>query len=249
MKHDPDEPREPGGPGDGSGVSPGDGSGVGSGTSSGTASRTGRGVVPAELLALAVLPAVDLPVPAIVPLLGLAALSLWWRGKSFADVGFTMRADGTGLHAILGCVLGVAALIAALLFIGPGAGASDSAEQILESAAAIRGNAIILVLMLVLAWTNAVAVELVFRGYLLDRMMSDLGLPGWAAVVTGGLFHGWALAASRGMDLLPGLLAGAVIGAGYGVLYLASRRNLVLPIAVHGAFESAGLLLIYLRLI
>lgn len=201
-----------------------------------------------ELIALLCVPALALPVPAAAPLLAAAAVSLWLRGKGFGDVGLAATTDSWAIFAT-GLVLGALALAAAAWLLGPAVQKIASKQVEFNYLPPVRGNAAVLVQAVILAWAAAAAAEMVFRGYLLDRLTGDLGLSNAWAIALSSALYGWAVAAGQGPGLGPRFAGGLVMGAGYGALYLAGRRNLVLPIAFHGAFESGNLLLMYLRLI
>lgn len=203
-----------------------------------------------ELAVFAIAPVIELPVPVAVPLLVLAALSLWFRGKGFGQVGL-IATPRAWPHFGIGVVLGVAGFVVTWAVVGP---MGRLAGLVIDLAylPPVRGNGEVLFQALILAWTTAVAAEMVFRGYVLDRLLGDVRLSPTAAVVVAALLYGWVLAASgAGQD--PGSVVrfagAAVVGAGYGALYLAAGRNLILPIAVHGAFESTHLLFLFLRLL
>ena len=204
-----------------------------------------------EVAVLAVVPWLPLPVPAAVPLLVLAALSLWLRGKGFAEVGL-VATPRAWPHVAIGVVLGVAAFIASSALVGPAARLAGLGVDF-NHLPPVRDNGSVLLSALLLAWAGAAAAEMVFRGYVLDRLAGDLRLSSFTAVLVGAALYGWALAAGQDPGQDPGSLArvagAALMGVGYGALYFAAGRNLLLPIAFHGAFESTNLLLLYLRLL
>jgi membrane protease YdiL (CAAX protease family) len=99
---------------------------------------------------------------------------------------------------------------------------------------------------LVLIWVLAAfGEELVYRGYLMNRV-ADLGKgsrTAWAvSLVAVGLLFG-----AGHMDQGPtGMLENVSNGLLLGLLYLASGRNLVVPIVAHGVQDTVDLTLIYL---
>ena len=110
----------------------------------------------------------------------------------------------------------------------------------------IQGNPAALAGWIVLAWTVAAfAEEMIFRGYLLNRIGKILG-GGNAAWTTAvivqaaifGLLHGY-------------LGSGAVVTIGFkalfsGAFYLLCRRNLWPLILAHGIWDTLGFILVYL---
>jgi membrane protease YdiL (CAAX protease family) len=109
-----------------------------------------------------------------------------------------------------------------------------------------RGNIKLLLLLIAGSWTLAAfGEELVWRGYLLNRMRDLLGhhvigIGTSLAIVSVafGLAH-----ADQG---LTGVIENTIDGALLGLLYLASGRNLWLPILAHGVTDTVDSLLVYL---
>jgi membrane protease YdiL (CAAX protease family) len=155
----------------------------------------------------------------------LAAVAVWqWvRRQSLKDLGLAIHAD-TKLVVPLGLFLGtVAALVLSLAGFENRLDPSSPEAEWQRSAAAI-----------LLLWARAFAQEIVFRGFVIDRMRA-VGQKSSIAVALAAL-----LAATVAFDGTPaGFASTAIQGVGYGILYFAAERNLLLPIAVHGAFETA----------
>ena len=111
--------------------------------------------------------------------------------------------------------------------------------------AAVRGNVTLLLVMLALSWSLAAfGEELVFRGYLLNRIaeLADRSRAGWAL----------GLGATSVLFGIPHLYQGAsgaitagLSGLAVGALYLASGRNLWVPIIAHGVLDTTGFALIF----
>lgn len=107
------------------------------------------------------------------------------------------------------------------------------------------GNAKLLVVGLVLSWVLAAfGEELVYRGYLLNRVAGMVGglSAGWIislALVTVGF--GLAHASQGATGVVENIIDGAILG----LLYLATGRNLLTPIIVHGIQDTVDVLLIY----
>lgn len=198
-----------------------------------------------EIGAFAALIAIPLPVPTFIPLLVLASLSLWLRSASWGAM--VDSGEHLGTDVAFGVLAGVGAQLALWLVFGS---ALD-----LNTMPVVRGNFTVLVTALIITWVGAaIAGEMLFRGYLIDRVRSALGAlggefadpdsPGAVTLATmvAALFFGWHVADGSVHTFLGGTLA----GLGYGVLYW-TRKSLVLPIAVHAGFESTILVLNYLR--
>ncbi|MEM9489891.1 MAG: hypothetical protein AAGC55_12150, partial [Myxococcota bacterium] len=135
-------------------------------------SASGRGsavLAVAELIVLLTVSVLPLPVPVLIPLLAVAALSLWLRGLGFADAG--LAADQrTGIAFAAGLVGGAIAVAVAAWLLGPAVQAVIGRPVDFNVLPPLRGNSELLVQAMILAWAGAAAAELVFRGYLLHRL-------------------------------------------------------------------------------
>lgn len=153
----------------------------------------------------------------------------------------------TGQHVLLGLALGALAALVASFLVGPGLGALTGRKVETAALAAVEGNAAVLLQALLLAWVHALGVEMVFRGWLLDRLEAvwpDSARPGRDApgpLVLAGLAYGWYL----GDGSAASIAGGTLLGVGLGLLCRAGRPSLALAIATHGAFASAHLVLVY----
>ena len=102
-----------------------------------------------------------------------------------------------------------------------------------------------LAMLILAAWVSAaLAEEMLYRGYLLNRAADLCGrsVPGWmlsvmmVSVVFAFTHH--SQGSSGGVD-------NAIAGLLFAGLYLASGRNLWLPLMVHGVVDSSSLVLRY----
>jgi len=176
--------------------------------------------------------------PSLVPLVALASISLWARGKSWSDMGLN-RIDRGVIIVVCGVVVGAVAQLV-LWWSAPALVDFNVLPQV-RGSAEMLGTALLLVLV-----GSALAGEMVYRGYLfdvLDRLFADRRNE-WVTLLLAAVVYG----AATGGGLLIASLGKGAAGVGYGLLYRASGRNLVLPIAVHAGFESANLVLVYLGL-
>jgi len=109
----------------------------------------------------------------------------------------------------------------------------------------IRGNFVALLGWLAVAWTLAAfGEEMIFRGYLMNRLADLVGRTrtGWVISLFGsslifGLGHGYQGAA--------GIINTATIGLLLGTLYLVTKRNLWVNIICHGLIDSISLITLY----
>lgn len=200
-----------------------------------------------ELCAVGAVIAIGFPFSIMLPLLVVASAALWLRKSSWVDVGFDIDDDFLTL-VLVGLVLGALAQVGNVLLLKPELESLSGRAVELNHLPPLRGNASILVNALLLTWGMVVATEMVFRGFVIDRvaaLVTDKQVAhGVGVVISAGLFA-WAVGDAR----LAGVVGAFIAGLGYGYLYLASGRRLVLPIAFHGAFESVNLMLIYAKVI
>jgi membrane protease YdiL (CAAX protease family) len=108
------------------------------------------------------------------------------------------------------------------------------------------GNVPLLLVALAANWTLAAfGEEMVYRGYLMDRVaLLGAGTPtAWVvSLLAVSAVFGWGHV-DQG---LTGQLQAGIDGLLLGLLYLGNRRNLTLPIVAHGVSNTLAFLLIYL---
>jgi uncharacterized protein len=118
----------------------------------------------------------------------------------------------------------------------------------LSSFAYLRGNLNAYLLMLAIAWSSAaVAEEIVFRGFLLNRLrMVDGG--GWLAAGTALLVSSALFGAGHFYQGPGGMIVTGAAGLALGITTLIARGNLWPAIMVHGVVDTIGLTILYLGL-
>ncbi len=209
--------------------------------------RDNKSIIVGELLVIALIPLLWglLPVPrTIIPLLLLAWLSLWLRHVTWRSIGLS-RPRSWSLAATGGIALGALAVLFSVTVISPVfrlVGESTTANTL----AAVRGDWPRFLTLLIVTWPLAALLEeMVYRGYVLNRLSDLLGgsPPGWAVsiVLSAAMFslaHGSYDLRSLATSFLAGLLEGG--------LYLAGRRNLWMPITFHGVTNSISITLAFL---
>jgi hypothetical protein len=176
-------------------------------------------------------------------LLGWASLRL--RGLGWSSVGF-VRPPGWRRAILLGAGAGVGMELLAVFVTEPVLAALTGRYPDLADFRPLVGNGGLLLAALALNWPLAAfGEELVFRGYLMNRVA---GLGGgtrgaWAAslVLVSALF-GWGHV-DQG---LTGMLQEGLAGLWLGLLYLGTGRNLAVPIMAHGVSNTVALVLIFL---
>lgn len=204
------------------------------------AARTRPGLVPLEiasLVATAVVPLPD-PVPRAVPLLVVASLARWLRGRSWSEL-----ALGPSRSASLGAVAGAIALVAAVLAGTPLVETVTGRAVIWTAFPVVRGNPTQLVAVAIYVAIAALAAELALRGWVVERAL-ELGRSPALAVAIGALAEAMVVDGD-----VVARLGAAAFGAGLGWLYVAAGRSIAAPLCARLAFALGAVLLEALRLI
>jgi membrane protease YdiL (CAAX protease family) len=109
----------------------------------------------------------------------------------------------------------------------------------------VVGNLKLLLLLIVASWViAALGEELVWRGYLMNRVANVFGrsVAGWAVTL---VLVSAAFGLAHSYQDVTGIVENFIDGALLGGLYLVSGRNLVVPIVAHGITDSVDFLIIY----
>lgn len=199
-------------------------------------SRELRALVPVELAAVAAIACVPMPVPRVLPLVAVASVSRWARGRSWGEV-------ARPRFAAIAAAAGVIALAIALALGSPVAEAFTGRDVEWSQFPVVRGSASSLFAIATVVAATIIAAELALRGWIVERAL-ELRAPAAAAVLAGAL----AEAAISDGDLLARLGAAAV-GAALGWMYVAGGRSVVAPVCARAAFTLGALLLEALRLV
>ncbi len=109
----------------------------------------------------------------------------------------------------------------------------------------LQGNLPVLLILLFFTWPlAAVAEEMVYRGYVLNRLTDLFGCskPGWGiSLLVSALMFGLG----HGVYSLGFILVSSLAGLLYAGLYLMTRRNLWLSIVVHGVANTISFALAF----
>jgi hypothetical protein len=110
----------------------------------------------------------------------------------------------------------------------------------------LKGNLPALILMLSVSWTTAAfGEEIVFRGFLLNRMASlETGVEHWAWIAL--IVQASVFGLAHAYQGLGGVIVTAALGAVLGVLTLVANGDLWPAIIVHGLINTASLTAIYI---
>jgi len=177
-------------------------------------------------------------------LLAFTSLSLWLRGLTWRDLGLRRSKAWwkIALWAILATFL-IAVVIN--LLVQPLVGRLTNKVPDNARFDVVRGNLKVLLVWLVAVWTIvAFGEEMVFRGYLINRIADLVGRnrTGWILSLLGsslifGIGHGY--------QGLTGIITTGSIGLLLGVVFLVSKRNLWVNIVSHGLIDTISLVALY----
>jgi len=178
-------------------------------------------------------------------LLLLGWVSLRLRGARWRDVGLRR---GPSLRRLLhlGVMGGVALETFQLTITQPLVVRALGAPPDLQQFSSLAGDAPRAALLLLFVWTFAAfGEELVWRGYLLNRVLGLVGrcrAPYTLSLLIVSALFGLAHLHQG----LPGVVIESVGGLILGAAYLGCDRNLAVPIAVHGVVDTIDVVLGYL---
>ncbi len=186
-----------------------------------------------------------LPFPrTIIPLLLLAWLSLWLRQITWKTIGLE-RPENWFQTAAIGLVVGILAVLFGIFVISPLfrlAGQALGADML----SSLPGNLPFFIGLILTTWLlAAILEEMVYRGYLLNRLTDVLGhnTPGWIiSIILSAVMFSLAHGRYEPQFVLTSFLAGVIEGW----LYLTSQRNLWLPIIFHGITNSISITMAFL---
>jgi uncharacterized protein len=186
-----------------------------------------------------------LKVSATPYLLLVAWISLRLRRIQWKQIGFTLyRTWVTTL--LLGIACGVGLELFDLFGKQPLLTRLLGKPPDLSNFPAVRGNLKLALVMIALIWILAAfGEELVYRGYLMNRV-ANLGCGTRTAWIVS-LFLISALFGFSHYDQgLTGIIEEGSDGLILGLMYLASRRNLAIPIVAHGVCDTIDISLLFL---
>ena len=192
------------------------------------------------MLAIAIAPLPE-PMPAALPLLVVASLARWMRGRSWAEV---VRGPRSLERAGVGAVAGALALGFAVLAGTPVLELVSFRAVEWSAHPIVRGNASLFAMVALYVAATAVATELALRGWIVERVLELSPGPPILPVLVGAFAE--AL-------ITPGdgaaRLGAAMFGAGLGWMYAAGGRSLLAPVCARLVFELGVLILEAMRLV
>lgn len=218
-------------------------------TSTGRGWRQGRALALAELALVIAVFAADrrglIPVSNTPFLFALGWISLWLRDLQWRDVGFVRPRWLRDLA--LGGAAGILMELLAVYGTEPWIARAFGSHPDVSDFRSLVGNLQLLLVLQPVNWLLAAfGEELVYRGYLMNRLagLGDGARGAWLAslIVVSALF-GWAHGESQGMA---GVAQEGFNGLLLGLLYLGCGRRLAVPIVAHGISNTLAFVLIYL---
>lgn len=207
-----------------------------------------RSLALAELTLVVALAIADLygliPLSKTPFLLALGWISLRLHGRRWREVGFARPPSWIGA-IVLGSLAGIGMELFSTFVSVPLLSRLTGQPPDLSDFRPLVGNLGLVLTLLVPMWLLAAfGEELVYRGYLMNRVAGlGRGTRGaWVlSLVLVSAFFGWAHEAQEVTGMLQEAFAGLLLG----LLYLGCRRNLVVPIVAHGVSNTLAFVLIY----
>jgi membrane protease YdiL (CAAX protease family) len=211
--------------------------------------RESKWLIAIELLVVALIFAADflhyIPVSKTPFLLAFAWVSLRVRGLRWRDVGLC-RYKNWKLTIAYGVATGLAVEAFQLFVSQPLLVRVLKKQPDLELFRALTGNVKWTLVAIAGAWTLAAfGEEMVYRGYLMNRVADLMNRTRWAWIVSLFVVHiGFGLAHSY--QGITGVIDEGLAGLLFGVVYLRNGRNLAVPIIAHGLGDTIDFVLIFL---
>jgi len=177
-------------------------------------------------------------------LLALGWLSMRLRGQRWRDIGLSFPLNWRRL-LLIGVATGMAMELLELFATQPLLVALTGKYPDLSDFHGLVGNVRLLLLIVAASWIVAgIGEELVWRGYILNRVADLLGRGrlGWAmsigiVSIVFGLAHSY--------QDWTGIIENSIDGALLALLYMACGRNLIAPIVAHGVTDTVDSLIIF----
>ncbi|MCC6603291.1 MAG: CPBP family intramembrane metalloprotease [Anaerolineae bacterium] len=191
---------------------------------------------------------IQVPISTTIPLLLFAWLSLRLRGKRWRDVGW-QRPFALGKTTLIALLAACVMQAVSFLVVIPTISQLTGDEIDLSLLDQLDGNVGMLLIGLLLIWTlAAVGEELVYRGYLLNRL-ADLFGNGAVGLILALLLSSALFGFVHAYQGVVGMVDTFINGLIAGGLYIASGRKLWLPILYHGIYDTIALLLAFARIL
>jgi len=198
-----------------------------------------------ELLVFFIIAMSTIQLGVTIPLLvALFIISMKTRQLKWIDVGFD-TSDIKLKHFIVGILIAGFYQIIFYYIIEPGINLWLPPANI-DSIGSIKGNLGKLITWVLISWTiAAVFEELIFRGYLINRLTDLLGNSLFSkaiSIILAGLAFGF-VHYYQGMH---GIISAGVFGVFQSILFFLNKKKLVIPMITHGTFDTISFLTLYM---
>lgn len=188
-----------------------------------------------------------LPTPTI-PLFILGWLSLRHRRSSWRALGLKRPVSWIRTLLIAGAVAFIYQALSIFIMIPLLHQITGEAIDLTQFAA-VRNNLPIFLVGILLSWTLAAfGEELVFRGYLLNRL-AGLFISRPIGQIVGLLVSALLFGLGHSYQGQVGAMENFLVGLLLGIVYLSSSNNLWLPIFAHGLIDTIGFTLLFFGMI
>lgn len=202
-------------------------------------------IIVIELVVILGLALVSTSPTGIIPIVCVIGFSFWVRKVAWRDIGFA-RPKNLHTIALLGVIYGVGLQILDNYYLGPLIRQLTNTPTDLSLFKSLSGNVTALAAAIAVSWTIAAfGEELIFRGYLMNRIADVAGRNqmGWVIALVGsslvfGIVHQY--------QGLSGAIGAFKTGLLFALMYLGAGRNLWLSIFAHGTYDTFGFVLLYL---
>jgi len=212
--------------------------------------KPNRLFITAELLVAAILLILQgygLLSASVIYLFIIGWLSLWLRKSGWRDLG--LRRPASWLRTIgIGTVVGVVYQAISIWLVLPMLQQMTNEPLDLSQFTSLYNNVSLLILWLAVSWTIAAfGEEMVFRGYLLNRVadLFERSQGGW---VIGLIISAALFGLGHAYQGITGILETFLFGCVMAGLYLTGQRSLWLPVIAHGVYDTTAFILIFLGL-
>ena len=185
------------------------------------------------IVALSTLPLM-LQATILVPI---AIISLEVRKTEWKEIGFSFK-DFTLKKIFFGIVVAILYSLSDQYLFSPIISKFSSSG--LPEIFSMKGNVTKLVIGLLLSWTTAAFFEeLLFRGYLVNRLADYLGETKLTKIIIA-LLSGIAFGFVHAYQGLHGAIFAGVFGVFQAIIYFIDDKKVTIPIIAHGTFDTIG---------
>ncbi len=171
---------------------------------------------------------------------------IWRERPRWASVGVRRPASWPRTIAVA-LLVGIGLQLFSIALLAPLLRSLGSQPLDLSHFDALRGDPLLLAMMLVYVWIFVALVEeIIFRGFLLPRIAA-LAAPGVNGMLVGIASTAVIFGLAHSYQGPPGIFLTTLSGVILGTLFVRSGLNLWTPILAHGVLDTFGLLIFYTK--